>query len=236
MKKTNIKVIRKIILSILIVSLILIMGFIIYAMDYMHADEKANSIKELNNITMFDNGDYLLKGTGDIGIIFYPGAKVEEEAYLPLLEKLREQGYNCILVKMPLRFAFLGTNSAEYYINECSEINTWYLAGHSLGGAMASDYASKNGDLVDGLILLGAYIYGDIEPQKTITIYGENDLNLDKSKLGDTNVYMIEGGNHAGFGNYGIQSGDGELKITRDEQQDITVNLIKNFIEEGADK
>lgn len=37
---------------------------------------------------------------------------------------------------------------------------------------------------------------------------------------------VIEGGNHAQFGNYGIQSGDGEATISADEQQRQTVDFI----------
>ena len=44
-------------------------------------------------------------------------------------------------------------------------------------------------------------------------------------------MFEIEGGNHAGFGNYGKQKGDGELLITREEQQNVAVDLITNFIE-----
>jgi hypothetical protein len=184
------------------------------------------------NAVLLENGDYYMEGSSDIGIIFYPGAKVEETAYLPMLSKLQEKGYTCVLVKMPLRFAFLGANSADEYYDKYPDIKSWYLSGHSLGGAMASSYASDNEDLVDGLILLGAYVYGDFNPENSITIYGENDLGLDKSKIGDVNVYEIKDGNHAGFGYYGIQKGDGELIITREKQQDTAANLIDIFIRE----
>ncbi|HKK96255.1 MAG TPA: alpha/beta hydrolase [Anaerovoracaceae bacterium] len=178
------KILKRIALSVIILITVITLGFVIYAMDYMHADDYAIGFSNSESIISLDTGDYILEGNGDTGIIFYPGAKVEEEAYIPLLEKLRGKGYTCFLVKMPLRFAFLGKNRADSYIEEHNEINSWYMAGHSLGGAMASSYASDNEGSLDGLILLGAYVYGNIDPDKTITIYGENDLNLDKTKLG----------------------------------------------------
>ncbi|NLY82892.1 MAG: carboxymethylenebutenolidase [Clostridiales bacterium] len=218
---------KKIIVAMLILVLALSGAFLIFASDYMHATNVP-----LRNAALQENGDYYLEGSSDIGIIFYPGAKVEETAYLPMLSKLQEKGYTCILVKMPLRFAILGKSSADKYYNIYPEIENWYISGHSLGGAMASDYASENEDLVEGLILLGAYVYGDFNPENSITIYGENDSNLDKSKLGDVNVYELKGANHAGFGYYGNQKGDGQLEITREEQQETAANLIDSFIRE----
>ena len=38
--------------------------------------------------------------------------------------------------------------------------------------------------------------------------------------------YIIEGGNHAGFANYGSQKGDGKLNITNEEMQDLTAEYI----------
>ena len=43
--------------------------------------------------------------------------------------------------------------------------------------------------------------------------------------------YIINGGNHACFGNYGEQKGDGKATITKDEQINITVKQIVKFIE-----
>ena len=46
----------------------------------------------------------------------------------------------------------------------------------------------------------------------------------------DTSVQIIEGGNHAGFGDYGEQKGDGEAQISRAQQQRITADLIRDLI------
>ena len=45
---------------------------------------------------------------------------------------------------------------------------------------------------------------------------------------------MIDGGNHAMFGNYGPQSGDGEGRITAEEQQRLTIDRILEFVENDA--
>jgi len=79
--------------------------------------------------------------------------------------------------------------------------------------------------------LLGAYVYGDVDPGQSLTIYGSEDQVLDRSKITySENVEVILGGNHAQFGNYGLQKGDGTATITRDEQQDLTVQKILDWI------
>jgi pimeloyl-ACP methyl ester carboxylesterase len=110
-------------------------------------------------------------------------------------------------------------------------IKNWYIGGHSLGGAMASDYASKPQDKVKGLILLGAYIYGGISPADALTLYGSLDGVLDRTKINYTeNVFVINGSNHAQFGNYGLQKGDGAATISSEQQQNKAVDKILEFI------
>ena len=45
-------------------------------------------------------------------------------------------------------------------------------------------------------------------------------------------TYVIEGGNHAYFGNYGEQAGDSVGEISREEQQRETVGVISLWITE----
>ena len=40
----------------------------------------------------------------------------------------------------------------------------------------------------------------------------------------------IEGGNHAYFGNYGEQAGDGQATISRDDQQEQTAEAIASML------
>jgi len=131
-------------------------------------------------------------------LIFYPGAKVEAVSYLPLLEKIRSSaGITCILVKMPLNLAFLNENAADSVIGQYPDIKTWYIGGHSLEGAMASSYASKNQDRVSGLILLGAYVYEEYPPEKALTVYGTFNSDLEKKIDYMDNIVRIEGGSHS---------------------------------------
>ena len=65
------------------------------------------------------------------GFIFYPGAKVEEEAYGPLMREIAEEGFFCVLVRMPGRLAVLGSGAAADVVAAYPEIGEWYLGGHS---------------------------------------------------------------------------------------------------------
>lgn len=166
----------------------------------------------------------------DTGIVFYPGAKVEAEAYLPLLDRIRQTGVTCVLVHMPFNMAIFDPGAAEDVFPLFPQIEHWYVAGHSMGGAMASDFASKHPEEVEGLILLGAYIYGDYPDEKTLTIYGSLNQSVEDHIDYTENIVEIEGGNHAQFGNYGPQKGDLPAAISAEEQQAQTVAAIGEFL------
>jgi len=192
------------------------------ARAYLTSD---TTLQEKGNLTI------LPEDSSTTAMIFYPGAKVEETAYLPLLEQIREKTHmTVIMVHMPLHLAFFNGNAADKVIQAYPDIKTWYVSGHSLGGAMASQYAGRHADKIHGLILMGAYIYGDYPASGTLTIYGSLDT-LARDKITYTeNVVCIEGGNHAQFGNYGRQKGDSDAAISREDQQAQAVSAITKFI------
>lgn len=78
----------------------------------------------------------------------------------------------------------------------------------------------------------------DYENMRVLSVYGSNDnvLNIDKYTECVNNLpagfteLVIDGGNHAGFGDYGQQKGDGNATISHEEQWNITVNAIINFV------
>ena len=230
------KRLRIVIIAIVSAIIILLGGFYIYTLDYYRADEAATQLLTADYVTELKDGLTLIAPQSTlnepIGLIFYPGGKVEASAYLPLLDQLSQRGYTCILVKMPFNLAVFGINAADKVFDRFPEIQTWYFAGHSLGGAMASSYAGSHTQRIEGLILLGAYPINDATIP-TLAIYGSEDVKLDTTKLrsGDMNIELV-GGNHAQFGNYGKQDGDGTATITRESQQAQAVEAIVSFIQE----
>lgn len=237
MPKTNkkMKTYKKILIGILIFIIVLSGAFYIYTLDYYRASGEVSKMEEVKNAVSIgnmlifnsDSQNTLLNKTG---IIFYPGGKVEAIAYAPLLIKLSNAGITCVLIKMPMNLAVFNINGADKVYEEFPNIEKWYLMGHSLGGAMASSYVEKNSSKLEGLILLGAYPVNESDLE-TLVIYGSEDLGLDTDKLeGVKLTYKLEGGNHAYFGNYGEQKGDGIASISREEQQNSAIGIIIDFI------
>lgn len=217
---------------ILLVLAILAGVFFWYVSDYYRAEDAALEIlAQDSGITVQDNLTMLSPAAPtDTAMIFYPGAKVEAEAYLPLLDQIRQTGITCILVHMPFHMAIFDANAAEDVIDQFPAFQHWYIAGHSMGGAMASQFASDHPDQIDGLILMGAYIYGDYPAKKTLTIYGSLNQSVEDQIDYTENIVEIEGGNHAQFGNYGPQKGDLPAAISAEEQQKQTVAAIEAFL------
>ena len=224
--------------AVLVVLLLLTDGFIHYVSDYYRADAEAWAVMaQAEGIEM--EGDLTILASPvptDTALVFYPGGKVEPEAYLPLLDQIRRDGVTCILVHMPFNLAFFDTDAAKDVMARFPEIEHWYISGHSLGGVMASRFASGHPDEVDGLILLGAYVYGDYPVEHALTVYGSLNQGVEDKIDYSENVVEIEGGNHAQFGNYGPQEGDLPATITAGEQQARTATAIREFIsrDQGA--
>ena len=218
--------------SVFLILAVLTGAFFWYVSDYYRAEDVALAVMAQDNgITVQDNLTILSPAyLTDTAMIFYPGAKVEAEAYLPLLDQIRQTGITCILVHMPFRMAIFDADAAEAVISQFPEIQHWYMAGHSMGGAMASKFASDHPDQVDGLILMGAYIYGEYPDEKTLTIYGSLNQSVEDHIDYTENIVEIEGGNHAQFGNYGPQKGDPPATISAEEQQRQTVEAIEAFL------
>jgi len=219
-------------MSIISAIVLLTSAFFLYVSDYYKAENPAvDMMKEADNIEVRDNLTIISpESPGDTALIFYPGAKVEHIAYIPMLEKLSKNGITCVLVKMPFNMAIFSPNEAEKVFDELPGIENWYIGGHSMGGAMASSYAAKNLSKIKGLILLGAYIYGDVPPKNALTIYGTFNSSIEDKIDYTENIVIIEGGNHAQFGNYGQQRGDPPATISSEKQQDIAVEAIMEFI------
>ncbi|MCR5794929.1 MAG: alpha/beta hydrolase [Solobacterium sp.] len=219
------------------VILLLCIVFLIYTGQYCHADETAAAALRTNETVRVEETGYgwFFDGPSETdALIFYPGGKVEETAYAPLLHDLAGQGMDVCLVKMPFRLAVFGKNKADQVIQQY-DYTHWYIGGHSLGGVMAADYAAGHSSQLTGVFMLAAYPSKQLdENTRAVQIYGSEDGVLNMAKLEEAERFLpagsqrfiIEGGNHAQFGNYGKQDGDGDAAISSEEQQKRTVEII----------
>ena len=226
------RILRRVLIALAVALVVCIGGFLLWTTDYYHADATAVSVEQEDASIEHVGNQVILPAEGStMALVFYPGAKVEATAYLPILEKIRQRcGMTCVLVEMPLNLAIFDQNAADGVMASHPEITTWFVGGHSMGGAMASSYASAHQDEVAGLVLLGAYVYGSYPPSNALTVYGTFNSDLEKDIHYTDNIVKIEGGNHAQFGNYGKQSGDPDATISADEQQDEAVDAIAAFV------
>ena len=235
----NEKIVIRIMAATAIVAAI-IFAVILYVNDYYKPTEKAQKAMLGNdNVSVTETEEYYLfdiKEEATKGIVFYPGGKVDEKAYAPMLLELAENGYEVYLVKMPAKLAIFGMNAAEDIITAAPHIEDWTMMGHSLGGAMAASFCAEYDEEIDELVLLAAYSMEDLSDKdiKVYSFYGSEDKvlnmeNYDKyyENLPDDMIEeVIEGGNHAGYAHYGEQEGDGKAAISREEQQESVLDIL----------
>ncbi len=241
-------------IALLVVIVVMITSFKIYTSRYYRADEDIifNIEKSYENIVHSysdDNGMVFVPADQEYRavIVFYPGGKVEAQAYSGLMYELASHGYVCLLPRMPENLAFLKINAVDgikkRYPEETEMVNDlkWYLAGHSLGGVAASAYLIDNYEDYAGVILCASYTTEDFSDKdlRLLSIYGSNDGVLNMSNYENSKAYwpensteyIIQGGIHSYFGSYGIQSGDGDPDISNEEQIKEAADVIADWIE-----
>lgn len=228
-------------LAVPIACLALAAAGIVYLTPAQPMAEALESLQSSSAVTVA-SGDNLLFSTAiddpAVGVIFYPGALVDPRAYAPLGRTLASRGYLVYITPMPLNLAVLAPRRAAAIIDSNPQITAWVIGGHSLGGAMAAQFVATQPQQVMGLFLLASYPPQNISLEGleigVICIYGDRDLLATPAEIlgagarlpAGAEFVRIEGGNHAQFGWYGEQAGDGRPFITRAEQQALTETAI----------
>ena len=206
-------------------------------------EEGLQAAKSTATVTVTEHGHYIafenVEGA-DTGVIFYPGARVEAQAYAPMAQKLAEAGINVYMAHFPLDMAVFGANRADEIKEAGLGIENWYICGHSLGGAIGSTYYADHSDQLAGMIFLGSYPVDSLKEAsgRFLSISGSEDglssvedIEASRANLPDDTAFVVvEGGNHAQFGYYGLQGGDGEALISREAQQEIIVESMLEFL------
>lgn len=238
---------KKRIVPLLVLGLVLALavGCAVYLLTYYRAAPGALEILELPaegvTVERLKGGDLaFVPEAPRAGLIFYPGGKVDERSYAPLMQALAERGILCVVTKMPAHLAVLDPNAADGLRERWPQIEDWYLGGHSLGGVVASIYLEKHPAEYRGLILLASYSTKDLSGTglRVLSVYGSEDGVLKRAEYRkalanlpqDRTELVIEGGCHAGFGDYGAQRGDGTPTISRQEQIRRTAEAVADFL------
>lgn len=156
------------------------------------------------------------------GFAFYPGGLVEPQAYAPVLRRVAEAGYRVALLQVRFNLAVTEQGKAREALEAHPELK-WVLAGHSLGGVVASNYADSNPDRVAGLVMWASYPQNNLSAKAlpTLALLGERDGVTQRERFEaaralfpqGTDFQTIPGLNHAGFGAYGDQRGDNPATV-----------------------
>jgi hypothetical protein len=237
------KILRIILIGILVFFLLGTVGLIGWAtVRAQAATERAVAVLRENAIERED-GQLVFRPDSptDKGLIYYPGGLVDPEAYAVTAQGIADAGYLVVIPKMPINFAFMGINRADSIRADFPEIESWVIGGHSLGGAMAAQYAKNNVDNLDGLIMYASYPANNEDfvdfPLPILTIMGSKDPGAPQQKafydaIADSaERFVIEGGNHRQYADYSFQPDDGIATISAAEQQDQIIAATVQFLD-----
>ncbi|MDA5561409.1 alpha/beta hydrolase [Exiguobacterium sp. MMG028] len=225
-------------LSIVGLLVVAVAGFLIWTQFTYGPTDEATQYAEEGKVV--DNRLEFGDPTSEVGVILYPGAKVEKEAYAYYGTQLAGEGVFVAIPSLRLNLGILDIDAAAPIIEAHPEIERWIVAGHSLGGSAASGYALEHQELVEGVIFLASYPISSMVDSdlRVLSISGEldglavpEDIEASRSDLPeDSQFVQIKGGNHANFGMYGPQKGDQESPLTSKEQLDEVLSAILEWL------
>jgi hypothetical protein len=242
------KILRNVLIGLGLILVVAGIGIAIYVQPLKAKDSAREALYTLKSVRVEVSENRIIfipEQGGKVGLIFYPGAKVDPVAYSESMRSIAKAGYKVFLEKFPLNFAILQPNRADGVIAANPSITTWAIAGHSLGGASACLYTNTSSK-VKALIFWAAYCDKSFDLSKrndvqVTSISGSLDALATPEKVESTKVFapsstkyvVINGGNHAQFGNYGVQSGDNPATISLKDQQkqivDATIAALKGI-------
>ncbi|MFN2278167.1 MAG: alpha/beta hydrolase [Candidatus Promineifilaceae bacterium] len=237
------KILRLLVIIILVIFLLGTVGLVGWATaSTQAATERAAAVLQENGIKRED-GQLVFRPSSPTnkGLIYYPGGLVDPEAYAVTAQGIADAGYLVVIPKMPLNLAFTDINRADSIRADFPEIESWVIGGHSLGGAMAAEYAKNNTDSLEGLIMYASYPanYEDFVdfPIPILTLIGSRDPGAPEQEAfyetaaDSASRVVIEGGNHRQYADYSFQADDGIATISAAEQQAQIIAATVAFLD-----
>ena len=225
-----------------VIGVLVLLGGLLYLRPLTASSVAVDAMTGSADVTVTDSATRIeLRPTATartVGLVFYPGAKVDPRAYVPNLTPLAAAGYPVVILKLPRNIAFFDPNGAYRVMDADPTVTRWAIGGHSLGGVLASSVAGGSDPRVRGLLLWASYPNRSIADRaglQVTSISGSNDGLATPAKIEAakphlppvTRYVVIDGGIHSFFGDYGLQSGDGTPSITRESaQQQIQIATL----------
>lgn len=226
----------------LLLVVLLVVGLVVWSRTGVMAAEPRplQSVQEDPGIAFSEEDDaVVLRPTastaGATGLVFYPGAKVAPEAYAARLSRLVTQdGMTVVVVKPWLNLALFDRRDLTTFTGLAPAVHSWLVGGHSMGGVRACQVADD--DAVAGLLLLASYCAADLSGSSlpVLSISGREDGLSTPEKVGrardtlpaDAELVEVDGANHASFGDYGAQPGDGTATISDEEMTELVAEEV----------
>ena len=182
--------------------------------------------------------------TPNTGFIFYPGGRVNPQAYASLMNAIASEGYLVVVPEMPINMAVFSPNIADEIIAHYPDIDHWVIGGHSVGGTMAAQFTDKHPDVIDGLAIWASYPADSTDISDldipVVSIYGSRELRVNDTSVGerkhllpeDTLYIRIEGGDHHQFGSYETNPADHLATTSRASQHQQTIQATLEILRE----
>jgi len=227
------------------------MAWMIWNMQAHGVDDDALASSASVAVTAHDDMTIFMPANADaaeVALVFLPGGGVDPDAYVPLVRRIAESGVPLALVRLPWRMAFSENAQAETWSRvvrartRLGATRPLVLAGHSRGAALTGTFASSYGPTLSGLIMIGTTHPRDHDlsrlPIPVLKVAGTRDCVADlaasqanaRNLPSSTSWVVIEGANHAQFGYYGSQLGDCTATISRQDQQDQTLEAMLTWL------
>jgi pimeloyl-ACP methyl ester carboxylesterase len=236
---------RTVLVTLVVLVAVLAGAFAWYVQPQPLLPEATASLASTPEVTFTDAADGLewapAGAAPTTGLIVYPGGKVRPEAYGPTAQAIAAHGHLAVITPMPFNLAVFDIDAADRVREAHPEIETWVIAGHSLGGSMAAQHVANRPDAYEGLAFWAAYAATDLSALDVAarSIYGTLDAGAARMSGAEAQAALppdaefipIEGGNHEQMGWYTGQPNDPPATISRQAQQDQVVAATVELLE-----
>jgi len=232
------------VVAFVVVIVLVVVGVLVWANIVMQGD-RGRAIEVWTNdavaVTSTEHSVVMVPAgvASGTGLVFIPGAKVDPYAYMYKLSEIVERtGATIVITKPTLNLAFFDQRPLATFTADAPDVDRWFVGGHSLGGVRACMLADD--PAVSGLVLFGSYCANDLTASglEVLSIAGSRDGLSTPEKIADArgmlpadaDLVEIEGLNHAGFGDYGVQPGDNTATIPTGQQRDEITDALATVL------